>query len=71
MMIDWLLEILPEVWKTKQVPSEWKKAILVPVHKQYPEFSDFKKNSFFLRRLELQLMNPCTYVHIKYANSAM
>ena len=33
-MIDWLLEILQEVWRTKRVPSEWKKAILVPVHKK-------------------------------------
>ena len=33
-MIDWLLEILQEVWKTKQVPSEWKKAVLVPLHKK-------------------------------------
>ena len=33
-MIDWLLEILQEVWRTKQLPSEWKKLILVPVHKK-------------------------------------
>ena len=33
-MIDWLLEILQEVWRTKQLPSEWKKSILVPVHKK-------------------------------------
>ena len=33
-MLDWLLEILQEVWRTKQVPSEWKKAILVPLHKK-------------------------------------
>ena len=33
-MIDWLLEILQEVWKTKHVPSEWKKAVLVPLHKK-------------------------------------
>ena len=33
-IIDWLLEILQEVWRTKRVPSEWKKAILVPVHKK-------------------------------------
>ena len=33
-MIDWLLEILQEVWRTKQLPSEWKKSILIPVHKK-------------------------------------
>ena len=33
-MIDWLLEILQEVWRTKQLPSEWKKSVLVPVHKK-------------------------------------
>ena len=33
-VIDWLLEILQEVWRTKQLPSEWKKSILVPVHKK-------------------------------------
>ena len=33
-MIDWLLEILQEVWKTKQVPSEWKKVVQVPLHKK-------------------------------------
>ena len=38
-MIDWLLEILQEVW-TKRVPSEWKKAILVPVHKKDRKICD-------------------------------
>ena len=33
-MIDWLLEILQEVWRMKQLPKEWKKSILVPVHKK-------------------------------------
>ena len=33
-MIDWLLEILQEVWRTKQLPKEWKKSILVPMHKK-------------------------------------
>ena len=33
-MFDWLLEILQEVWRTKQLPSEWKKSILAPVHKK-------------------------------------
>ena len=31
-MIDWLVEILQEVWRTKQLPSEWKKSMLVPAH---------------------------------------
>ena len=33
-MIDWLLEILQEVWRRKQLPKKWKKSILVPVHKK-------------------------------------
>ena len=33
-MIDWLLEILQGAWRTKQLPSEWKKSILAPVHKK-------------------------------------
>ena len=33
-MIGWLLEILQEVWKMKQVPSEWKKAVPVTLHKK-------------------------------------
>ena len=33
-MIDWLLKILQGVWRTKQLPKEWKKSILVPVHKK-------------------------------------
>ena len=33
-MIDWLLEILQEVWRTKQLPSEWKKSIRVSMHKK-------------------------------------
>ena len=33
-MIDWLWELLKEVWKTKQVPQEWKNAILIPIHKK-------------------------------------
>ena len=33
-MINWLWELLKEVWKTKQVPKEWKKAILIPLHKK-------------------------------------
>ena len=33
-MIDWLWELLREVWRTKQVPQEWKNAILIPLHKK-------------------------------------
>ena len=33
-MIDWVLEILQEVWRTKRIPQEWKKSILVPLHKK-------------------------------------
>ena len=33
-MVNWLWELLKEVWKTKQVPKEWKKAILIPLHKK-------------------------------------
>ena len=34
-VIDWLsIELLQEVWRTRQVPQEWKDAILVPLHKK-------------------------------------
>lgn len=33
-MVDWLFELLREDWKIKQVPQEWKKATLVPLHKK-------------------------------------
>ena len=33
-MIDWLVEQIQEVWKTRQVPQEWKNARLVPLHKK-------------------------------------
>ena len=33
-MVDWLWELLREVWKTKRVPQEWKNAILIPLHKK-------------------------------------
>ena len=33
-MIDWLWELLKEVWKTEQVPQEWKNATLIPLYKK-------------------------------------
>ena len=33
-MVDWLWELLREVWKTKEVPQEWKNAILTSIHKK-------------------------------------
>ena len=33
-MVDWLWELLREVWRTKSVPQEWKNAILIPLHKK-------------------------------------
>ena len=32
-VIDRLTELLQEVWRTSQVPQEWKDATLVPLHK--------------------------------------
>ena len=31
-VIDWLAELLEEVWRTRQVPQEWKDATLVSLH---------------------------------------
>lgn len=33
-MIDWLVELIQEVWRTRQVPEEWKDTTLVPLHKK-------------------------------------
>ena len=33
-MVDWLWELLREVWRTKRVPQDWKNAILIPLHKK-------------------------------------
>ena len=33
-MIDWLVELIQVVWKTRQVLQEWKNATLVPLHKK-------------------------------------
>ena len=31
-IIDWQVELIQEVWKTRQVLQEWKNATLVPLH---------------------------------------
>ena len=33
-MVDWLWELLREVWRTKRVPQDWKNVILIPLHKK-------------------------------------
>ena len=33
-VIDWLTELLQEVWRTRRIPQEWKDATLVPLHKK-------------------------------------
>ena len=33
-MIDWLWELLQTVWRTRQVPSEWKSSTLLPLQKK-------------------------------------
>ena len=33
-LVDWLWELLLEVEKTGQVPEEWKRTMLVPLHKK-------------------------------------
>ena len=33
-MVDWLTELLQEVWQTKQVPQEWIDGTLMPLHKK-------------------------------------
>ena len=33
-MVDWLTELLKEVWQTKQIPQEWKDGTLMPLHKK-------------------------------------
>ena len=32
--IDWLTEVVQQVWKSGKVPQEWKDATLIPVHKK-------------------------------------
>ena len=33
-IVEWLFDILREVWRTRRVPVEWKRAVLVPIHKK-------------------------------------
>ena len=33
-MVNWLLELIQEVWRTRRVPQEWKDSTLVPLHKK-------------------------------------
>ena len=33
-MVDWVTELVQEVWRTRQVPQEWKDAMLVPLFKK-------------------------------------
>ena len=33
-MVNWLLELIQEVWRTGRVPQEWKDSTLVPLHKK-------------------------------------
>ena len=33
-MVDWLLELIQEVWRAERVPQEWKDSTLVPLHKK-------------------------------------
>ena len=39
-VIGWLTELLEEVWRTSQVPQEWKDATLVPLHKKEKKICD-------------------------------
>ena len=32
--IDWLTEVIQQVWQTGKVPLEWKDATLIPIHKK-------------------------------------
>ena len=33
-MVDWVTELVQEVWRTRKVPQEWKDATLVPLFKK-------------------------------------
>ena len=32
--IDWLTEVVQQVWQPGKVPQEWKDATLIPIHKK-------------------------------------
>ena len=46
-MIDWLVELFQEVWKTRRVSQEWKNATLVPLHKKkdWKECKNYRRMS--------------------------
>ena len=33
-VIDWLTEVIQQVWQSGNIPQEWKDATLIPVHKK-------------------------------------
>ena len=33
-VIEWIFEVLTEVWRERKVPNDWKKSVLVPLHKK-------------------------------------
>ena len=33
-VIDWLTEVIQQVWRSGKIPQEWKDATLIPVHKK-------------------------------------
>ena len=33
-VIDWLAEVIQQVWQSGKIPQEWKDATLIPVHKK-------------------------------------
>ena len=54
-MIDRPFEIQQEVWRTSQLPIEWKKSILVPVHKEDRQVCDNYHGMSLLSILGLML----------------
>ena len=33
-VIEWIFELLTEIWRERKVPNDWKKSVLVPLHKK-------------------------------------
>ena len=33
-LFEWLFDIVREVWRARRVPAEWKRSVLVPIHKK-------------------------------------